>query len=179
MSDYNDAADVPQVALRGPIVTRSLLNASAEDVWALVSTAAGINDELAPILRMTAPRALRERGLAAVVPGERLCRSWVLLLGLLPVDYDDITLVRLDPPHGFLERSAMLSQRVWQHERTLEAAPEGCVLCDRISYQPRLPVPDAILRPLYRAVFGHRHRRLRRRFGGRALTDAAGGSAAR
>jgi ligand-binding SRPBCC domain-containing protein len=134
-----------------------------------VSSAAGVNDELRPLLRMTASRELRQRGLDAVVVGERVCRSWVLLLGVLPVDYDDITLVRLDPPHGFLERSAMLSQRIWQHERTIEPAPGGCVLVDRVSYEPRLPVPDVALRALYARVFRHRHRRLRRRFGGHEL----------
>lgn len=159
--------------IRGPIVTRSVLDASAENVWARVSTARGINDELSPFLRMTAPRELREGGLARVRVGERVCRSWVLLFGLLPVDYDDITLERLDPPRGFLERSTMLTQREWQHERTIEPAEdraEGCVLTDRVSYDPRLPIPDAVLRRLYAAIFRHRHRRLRRRFGGRALS---------
>jgi ligand-binding SRPBCC domain-containing protein len=60
----------------------------------------------------------------------------------------------------------MLSQRSWQHERTLEQLPQGCLLTDSIRYQPRLPIPDIALRTLYRRVFGHRHRRLRRRFGG-------------
>jgi hypothetical protein len=27
-------------------------------------------------------------------------------------------------------------------------------------------VPGSAMRPLFRAIFGHRHRRLRRRFGG-------------
>jgi ligand-binding SRPBCC domain-containing protein len=160
--------------MRGPIVTSSLLRASRETVWERIATARGINDELWPLLRMTAPRRLREEGLAAVVPGERICRSWLLLLGVLPVDYDDIVLAELDPPNGFLERSAMLSQREWQHQRTIEAVPEGCVLTDRVSYEPRLPVPDAILRGLYRRIFRHRHSRLRRRFGGRPLAPAAG-----
>ena len=144
-----------------------------------MSSAAGINDELRPLLGMTASRELRERGLDAVVVGERLCRSWVLLFGALPVDYDDITLVRLDPPHGFLERSAMLSQRIWQHERTIAPAPGGCVLVDRVSYEPRLPVPDVVLRALYVRVFRHRHRRLRRRFGGHELAGELVGSVAR
>jgi ligand-binding SRPBCC domain-containing protein len=157
---------------RGPIVTRSLLHARREDIWRCVSTAQGINDELWPLFRMTAPRDLRERGLAQVELGRRICRSWVLLLGVLPVDYDDITLVRLDPPAGFLERSQMLTQRMWEHERTLEQAPEGCVLTDRVSYVPRLPLPDRALRAVYAAVFRHRHRRLRRRFGGRAMAAA-------
>ena len=159
---------------RGPIITRSLLGARRADVWAVVSTARGINDELWPWFRMTAPRRLREGGLAGVEVGRRLCRSWVLLFGVLPVDYDDITLVRLEAPCGFLERSGMLSQRVWEHERTLEETPEGCVLTDPVTYAPRLRVPDRALRSLYAAVFRHRHRRLRRRFGGRALAAPAG-----
>jgi ligand-binding SRPBCC domain-containing protein len=159
--------------MRGPIVTSSLLHASREDVWAAVATFEGINDEFRPLFRMTAPARVRREGLAAVEAGRRVCRSWVLLLGFLPVDYDDITLVRLDPPAGFLERSPMLSQREWEHERTLEAVGEDCRLTDRIRYEPRLPVPDVVLRGLYRFVFRHRHRRLRRRFGGHALEPSA------
>jgi ligand-binding SRPBCC domain-containing protein len=159
--------------MRAPIVTRSMLFARRTDVWERVSTAQGVNDELWPLLRMTAPKSLREGGLAQVEVGRRICRSFVLLLGVLPVDYDDITLVRLEPPAGFLERSKMLSQRVWEHERTLEEVPGGCVLSDRITYVPRLPVPGRALHPLYAGVFRHRHRRLRRRFGGHALPSAA------
>jgi ligand-binding SRPBCC domain-containing protein len=155
--------------MRGPITARSLLRADAATVWARVTTAAGINDELRPFLRMTAPRTLREHGLARVVLGERLCRSWILLFGVLPVDYDDITLERMDPPRSFLERSTMLSQRAWEHERTIEDAPDGCVLTDSIRYEPRLPIPDVLLRALFTAVFRHRHRRLRARFDGRAI----------
>jgi ligand-binding SRPBCC domain-containing protein len=159
--------------MRGPIVTRSMLLAPRAEVWERVSTAQGINDELRPLLRMTAPRSLREGGLTQVELGQRICRSVVLLFGVLPVDYDDITLVRLDPPAGFLERSKMLSQRVWEHERTLAEVRGGCVLTDRIRYEPRLPAPDRPLRALYAGVFRHRHRRLRRRFGGHALPATA------
>jgi ligand-binding SRPBCC domain-containing protein len=155
--------------VRGPVVTSSLLRAPREAVWEHITTAQGINEELWPFFRMTAPATLRETGLAHVEVGHRVCRSLVLLFGVLPVDYDDITLVRLEPPAGFLERSRMLSQRVWEHERTLEEVPDGCVLTDRVSYEPRLPFPDRPLRALYAGVFRHRHRRLRRRFGGHAL----------
>jgi ligand-binding SRPBCC domain-containing protein len=150
------------------------LHAGPDEVWGHVSTVRGINDEFWPLLRMTAPRRLREQGLAAVRVGERICRSWVLLLGVLPVDYDDITLARLEPPRGFLERSSMLSQREWEHERTIEPAPDGCSLTDRVRYRPRVPLPDVVFRALYGSIFGYRHRRLRRRFGGRPL--AAGGA---
>lgn len=160
--------------LRGPIVTRSLLAAPREAVWARVSTAAGVNDELWPVFRMTAPARLRQDGLGAVEVGRRICRSFVLLGGVLPIDWDDITLVELDPPAGFRERSSMLSQRVWEHERTLEQTADGCVLTDRIGYLPRVAVPDAALRALFSRVFRHRHRRLQRRFGGRFLAARDG-----
>lgn len=42
-------------------------------------------------------------GLADVTLGEPACRSWVMLFGVLPVDYDDITLERVVPPRSFLE----------------------------------------------------------------------------
>ena len=153
--------------MRGPIVTRSRLRAPPEAVWARAATFEGINAEFGGLLRMTAPREVRERGLDAVVPGRRLCRSWLLLLGLIPIDYDDITIVELDPPHGFLERSPMLSNRVWEHRRTVERLADGCVVTDTIRYEPRLPVPHALLGRVYALVFGLRHRRLRRHWGGR------------
>ena len=91
----------------------------------------------------------------------------MLLFGLVPFDYDDLTLVEVWPGRGFLERSSMLSMRVWEHERTIEVAAEGgCVVRDRLSFEPGLPVPLGFV---VRALFRHRHRRLRRLF-----VDAAG-----
>ena len=62
----------------------------------------------------------------------------------------------------------MLSQRAWEHERTIEPQDDGaCLVTDRVAWEPRLPFPGAVLRPIFRAVFRHRHRRLRKHFGGR------------
>lgn len=90
--------------MRGPIVTFSLLHADAETVWARVCTFEGVNDEFGGLLRMTAPAEVKEAGLGGVQVGEPVCRSWILLLGVIPIDYDDITLVELDPPHARLRR---------------------------------------------------------------------------
>ena len=77
-------------------------------MWEHIASFEGINDEFAPLMKMTAPRDVRERGLDGVVVGERLCRSWVLLFKLIPFDYDDITIVRLDP--GASYRAIRLSR---------------------------------------------------------------------
>lgn len=131
-------------------------------------SAEGINAELGPLLRMTVPRGLGDLELARLEPGH-IGRSWILLFGLLPIDYDDLALERIEPGRGFLERSTMLSQRHWEHERTIEPQPDGgCTICDRIAWEPRPPLPGRLLRPLFGAVFRHRHRQLRRHFGAAA-----------
>jgi len=133
-------------------------------------SAEGINAELGPLMRMTVPRGLESLDLDTVQPGP-LGRSWVLLFGLIPIDYDDLVLERIDPGRGFLERSTMLSQRLWEHERTIEPAGEGdCVIADRVAWEPRLPLPGRLLRPMFGAIFRHRHRQLQRHFGGTVLS---------
>jgi ligand-binding SRPBCC domain-containing protein len=145
---------------------QSLLAAPPDAVWARVSTFEGINDELRPLMRMTAPARVRALDPSEVVLGERIFRSWVLLFGLIPIDYDDLTLIALEPGRGFHERSRMLSMRVWEHERTLEPAGDSATrVGDRLSFEPRLPGSGPLLERFIRATFRHRHRRLRRRFG--------------
>jgi ligand-binding SRPBCC domain-containing protein len=148
------------------IVVSSSLGAAPAEVWDRVITPQGIRDEMRPYVRMTLPSGVERLEPESVELGTRIGRSWILLFGLIPFDYDDITLVRLDPGRGFLERSRMLSQRVWEHERTIEPTSGGCVITDRVSWQPRLGLPGRPLRPPIAWFFRHRHKRLRRHFGG-------------
>jgi ligand-binding SRPBCC domain-containing protein len=152
------------VRRRAGIEVSSRLEAPPEDVWSWVVTPEGVNDELRPWLRMTVPGG--DFNLDSVEPGTPIGRSWVLLFGLIPVDYDDITLDEIDHGRGFVERSRMLSQRAWQHVRTIRPEGRGALITDAVSWEPRLPLPGAAMRPMFRAIFGHRHRRLRGRFGG-------------
>jgi len=148
------------------ITVASRLDAAPDAVWEWVTTPEGINDEMRPYLRMTIPQGLERLDLESVEVGTSIGRSWILLFGAVPFDYDDLALVRLEPGRGFLERSTMLSQRLWEHERTLEDVEGGCRVTDRVRWEPRLGLPGAPLRPLIGWFFRHRHRRLRRRFGG-------------
>jgi ligand-binding SRPBCC domain-containing protein len=148
----------------------STISASREQVWQVVTTAEGINDELRPWLRMTTPRGVGSLDLDAVEPGTRLGRSVLLLGGVLPFDYDDLGIAEIEPGHRFLERSTMLSMRSWQHERILEDAEGGCRVTDVLTFDPRPPlalVPGApdLLERVVGLLFTHRHRRLAHRFG--------------
>jgi hypothetical protein len=147
---------------RAEITVASELDADAAAVWARAIDPDGINYELGPLMRMTVPRGAEDFGLDDLEPG-RIGRSWVLLFGFVPFDYDDITVIRVEPGRSFLERSTMLSQRLWEHERTVDPGGDGrCRVTDRVAWEPRLPLPGALLRPLILAIFRHRHRRLRR-----------------
>ena len=142
----------------------SRLSASAADVWSHATSMRGVNRELFPLVRMTHPRGLESLDDAEVPLGRRAFRSWILLAGLLPIDYDDLTFVELEPGR-FLERSPMLTQREWQHERFVTPTAGGCVLTDRVHFTSRIAALGPLFLPVFRMAFALRHRNLRRRFG--------------
>ncbi len=119
----------------------SLLAAPRERVWERVTTPEGVNAELMPIVRMTLPRGVERLDVDSVPVGAPIGRCWLLLFGVIPFDWDDLVLERLDAPSGFHERSSMASMRVWEHERTLEPAEHGgCRVTDRVAIPPPRPV---------------------------------------
>lgn len=146
----------------------SRVEAPRAEVWARVVTPEGINDEMRPWMTMQTPRGAEDLTIDTVVLGQPVGRAWIRLLGVLPVDYDHLSIAELDPGHRFLEQSTMLSMRRWQHERILtDDGPGATLVHDRITLEPRLPVPGlaALLAQLLGAFFTHRHRRLQRHFG--------------
>ena len=153
----------------GEVEVISVVAADADRVWSEVIRFDGINAEFMPVMRMTSPRGWRDRSLEDVDPGQRLFRSWLLLFGVFPVDYDDIRLVEVGPGYRFLERSQMMSSSTWEHERVIEAvAPGTCRISDRVRFTPRWRLLGPVLRWFVPRLFAHRHRQLRRRYSGPA-----------
>jgi len=142
------------------------LAAPAERVWAGAVDPVGINFELGPWVSMTMPKAVDPGMSIEDVPlGKTLGRSWIRVLGFLPLDYDDLCLVERGPGMRFLEQSQLASASFWQHEREVVATGEGsCEITDRLEIEVRSPlraVGGARLAPrIVRALFTHRHRRL-------------------
>ncbi len=158
------------MALDDQVSISTHLAVPAEMVWSRAVTEEGINDELAPVLRMTMPPGLRGKTIDDVEVGVELGRSWILLGGLLPVDYDDLRLAELEPGRRFLERSRTLTFAVWQHERVVEPDGDGCRVSDRLGFElkpvlKRVPGAARMARSIVGALFRHRHRRLQRRYG--------------
>lgn len=140
----------------------SVLAATPQAMWDRVATAAGVNDELWPI-RMTFPTA--DGTIAELSLGKDLFCSRIRLWGLVPLDWHHFGMERIEPGHGFRERSRSLWLKEWIHERTLEPIDGGCRLTDRMEWQARVWGTGALLGVVYRWVFRQRHRRLKAQFG--------------
>ncbi|MBP1820926.1 hypothetical protein [Mycobacterium sp. OAE908] len=149
------------------IERRCVVDAPAEQVWARVVTPEGINDELRPWMTMSMPRGAEALTVDNVPVGVPIGRCWLRLFGVLPFDYDLLTIAELERGHGFDEQSTMMSMSRWRHQRTV--TPDGdtkTVVRDRITFELRAPLRPAtpIVAAGLRALFGHRHRRLQRHF---------------
>jgi ligand-binding SRPBCC domain-containing protein len=149
------------------IERESVVDAPADEVWQRVVTPEGINDELRPWMAMSMPRGAESMTVDNVPIGIPIGRAWLRLFGLLPFDYDRLTIAELQPGRAFREESTMLSMRRWQHERSVTPHDSTkAIVHDRITFQLRVGVRFA--RPVVAAgigaLFGHRHRRLQRHF---------------
>ncbi len=135
-------------------------------VWERVVDPQGINHEMRPWMTMTMPRGVTGLTVEDVTLGQPLGRAWLRLFGVVPFDFDHLTIVELEVGSRFLERSTMLSMRRWEHERTLTPVGAGTRVHDRVTLEPRLPVPGlaALLARVVDAFFKHRQRRLRAYF---------------
>lgn len=155
------------------VTVSSAVAAPRATVWARIATFGGVNDELRPILTMSAPP-----GVPALTPdlatGQPLFRSWLRLFGILPVDYDHIGFGAIEPGECFAERSTMGSLAIWHHDRRLADVPGGTTVVDHLAFVPRLPGTGPLARVIVRALFHHRHRRLAKHFGAIArITSSA------
>jgi ligand-binding SRPBCC domain-containing protein len=149
----------------------SVIDAPIDSVWRRITSQDGINDEMGPYLKMTMPRSFRGRSIGDVTPGTRIGKSYLLLFGVIPVGFDDITIAKIEPGRMFREESRMTGMRIWVHHRTLEptngTAGEKTIVTDVISVAPRallglIPGSSTLVSTILGHFFAHRHRRLAR-----------------
>lgn len=141
----------------------STLSASPEKVWAWITSFDGIAKEMSPILRMSAPKGMRNIASIPFEPGVPMFRSWIRLGGILPIDFSDLTLLSLSLGEGFVEQSRMGSMRLWRHERRIFPHGSGCRIIDTLTIEPRLGGQLAVA--FVRKFFAHRHNQLRKHLG--------------
>lgn len=137
--------------------------ASPEEAWAWITSFDGISKEMAPYLRMSAPKTMRNLASISFSPNVPLFVSWVRLFGIIPIDYSQLTLESREPGVGFVEQSPMGSMKLWRHARTIISEPSGCCIRDELTFEPRFA--SGLVFKIIRAFFSHRHRMLARHLG--------------
>lgn len=145
----------------------SNLPVSVDEVL-MTLTMEGVNTELNPFVRMTAPSAYSRRNILDWPKKQALFKSWILLFKFLPIDRHAFYFDAINPQAGFSESSSSWTNRYWNHERKVIAEGTGCRVIDTVHYQSRIPFIDLLLQPIYRFVFWQRHKYLRRHYGGSA-----------
>lgn len=144
---------------------KSKLKTSRETLWQWITSTEGIAAELSPLIRMTAPKGISSLKDLKVRPKTRLFRSYIFLLGIVPMGFSDMTLQELNENEGFIEKSPMSSMKSWRHERRIDQDPTdpSCViLVDRLDFEPWLAEKTTTW--LVKKLFENRHRVLRERF---------------
>jgi ligand-binding SRPBCC domain-containing protein len=84
--------------------------------------------------------------------------------GWVPLTWWEPT-VELLGERRFVEQSSMPPLSLWRHEREVRETAEGCEVVDRVSFAPRFPWPEPVVRGAVEQLFRHRHAQLRHRFG--------------
>ena len=84
--------------------------------------------------------------------GTPIGRAWLRLFGVVPFDYDRLTIAALEPGRSFDEQSTMMSMRRWRHQRSVtpesarstsaaQARPSAMAHTTRLA--PRVASPQA------------------------------------
>lgn len=109
---------------------------------------------------MSVPRGISTLASLEITPEQPLFRSYIFLFGIIPFDYSDLTLITLEDGLGFVEQSPMGSMTLWRHERWIRPAGSGCIITDRLTFEPRFA--RTVTQWFVHRLFSHRHAVLRR-----------------
>ncbi|WP_373097066.1 hypothetical protein [Zhongshania sp.] len=142
----------------------SKLDEDIERLYADLLTMDGVNYELMPLVKMTTPSEWASKHLKLWPIGSELFSSVILLFGIIPVDIHKFKLSKVDEA-GFEERSDSLIHKKWNHSRTIKSLGSTCIVIDELEFVPKLRFLGPVMKPVYSAIFKHRHKRIAVKYG--------------
>lgn len=140
------------------------IKGTAQQIAKEILTMPGVNYELMPIVRMTAPKEWTNRPVYEWPTRTELFNSWLLLFGYIPFDLHNFGM-SVTSLVGFQESSSSLMMRTWRHHRQLEFRGKNTLVIDTVEFETRIGFLEALFVPVYRSVFQHRHRKLVQKYG--------------
>lgn len=133
------------------------------DLISFTFNMAGVNYELGPLLKMSAPDMWESKALNLWPTNQDLFSSNILLLNTIPIDRHTFFFHSIDS-FRFNEQSKSILNKSWSHERKIEHKGSGSVIKDTIIFKSRLSVLGFLFTPIYKAVLKHRHNRLKTKY---------------
>lgn len=123
----------------------------------------GVNYELSPILKMSAPQKWEVEPISKWPVNSDIFSSTILLFGFLPIDLHRFNFLSVNGM-GFKEASSSLLNKLWSHERTISTSGSGSKIKDVVHYKSKLGFLGNLFKPVYQAIFAHRHKRLKLKY---------------
>lgn len=142
----------------------SKINGDVEQLSRDLLTMGGVNYEMNPIIKMTAPSDWAKLPISEWPTNTKIFTSTTLLLGIIPIDFHNFNLVSTRP-NELVESSSTALNKQWNHRREIREEIAGCSIHDTVEYLPRISILGKVVRPVYQAIFNHRHRRLISKYG--------------
>lgn len=140
---------------------QTIVSAPMEEVWEWITSLKGIQKEMMPFFKMTAPLGIKTINDLKIELGKPLFRSHIYLFGFLPFGYDDMTLIEYSEGKGFIEQSPMTSMDLWRHQRTIENVEKGTMITDQLTFKPQHA--SKLIGKFLWMVFRHRHKVLKKK----------------
>ena len=134
---------------------QTIVSAPIEEVWDWITSVKGIQKEMMPYFKMTAPKGIKNINDIKIELGKVLFRSHIYLFGFLPIGHDDMTLIEYSEGKGFIEQSPMSTMELWRHQRDIIAVDNGTMITDQLTFKPRHA--SNLIGKFMRRVFRHRH----------------------
>ena len=123
----------------------------------------GVNYELSPIVKMSAPEEWASKSIAHWPVNEYVFSSIIFLFGFIPIDLHRFKLLSVNS-NGFKESSKTLFNSVWSHERNILKSDSGATVRDVVYYKSKIGFLGSLLKPIYHSIFVHRHNRLKLKY---------------
>ena len=126
-------------------------------------TMSGVNYELAPTVKMSAPEQWVSKSITEWPVNKEIFTSTISFFGVIPIDRHRFKLLSVSSA-GFVESSSSVFNSVWSHERTITKSGSGANVKDVVGYQNKISLLGTLLKPFYRSIFTHRHKRLKLKY---------------
>ena len=142
----------------------SILTSDIEKLSKELFTMNGVNEELFPIINMSAPTMWKSKPITDWPKNRTLFKSRINFLGYIPIDLHRFEFSDTSK-YGFKECSSSLMNKRWKHERSIIQSGDNVIVRDRVNYESKVGIMGLLLKPVYTSIFKHRHSRLKAKYG--------------